>query len=267
MGQTVLEQPVGTRFLGVALGCDYLPFFKVSATAHNDLYFGIGDVLREFLPLTFPLFFLISLALVSFTLILFHLYQSIKSFRLLRHMLKSATLLQTQPIPLFESTSCGHSPLLIGIKRPLILLPRGLRNKLSDEELNAILKHERAHLLWKDHLAAPLIHIVCLTFWFVPLLRWYFRRLELAREMACDQSANHNPHALASALSKTTRHIRESHLIGALSFSSKKNCLKKRVESVLKYPRKPLPKWKKIAFSLASCFLAIFLLHSSIFPF
>lgn len=266
-GQTVLEQPAGTRFLGVAVGAKYFPFFNLTATTQNGLNFGIGDMLRDVLPLRLPLLFILSLATVSLTLILYHLYHSFVSQSILKKMLASATLLQRDPIPLYESTASTHSPLLIGIRGPRILLPRGLKDKLTPEELNAILKHESAHLFWKDHLISPLIHTLCLTFWFIPFLRWYFRRVALTREMACDQSAHPLPDALVSALGKTTRHVMENHLMGAIGFKSQVDDLKIRVRSVMETSRKPLSKWKKITVALVMSFLVIFLLNSSVFPF
>lgn len=266
-GQTILQQPDGSRNLGISVGLNSLPFFEVSATAQNDLYFGIGDILREFIPPQFPLHFLLTLGGISLILLQYYLYQSLKTHLILRKMLKETTLLQTQPIPIYESTSPTHSPLLTGIRKPFILFPHGLKEKLTKEEFDAVIRHERSHLLWKDHLTAPLLQMICLIFWFIPFLKYYYKRLELTREIACDQTSGHSPSSLTSALCKTTRHLKENHLVMAISFGAQKTSLAKRIDSVLNRPRKPLPKWKKIVFSLSMAVLTIIVINSSIFPF
>ncbi len=83
--------------------------------------------------------------------------------------------------------SGAASPLIFGVLRPTLVLPRRVLE--STLELEAILLHELAHLrrgdLWIRHL--QLITGTLLFFW--PVVAWVNRRLDLARENACDEWA------------------------------------------------------------------------------
>src|SRR5262249_2007826 len=69
--------------------------------------------------------------------------------------------------------------------RPVIVLPRGLAERLSDGELEPVLKHELFHVKHLDNLFGSLQMIVCCLFWFHPLVRLIDRRLIEERELMC----------------------------------------------------------------------------------
>lgn len=81
------------------------------------------------------------------------------------------------------------SPMVVGLRSPCILLPKGLLDELTDAALAHLLRHELAHIRRGD-LWASLLEGVCLAvYWWNPLL-WLLRaRLVLTREMACDEQA------------------------------------------------------------------------------
>ncbi len=76
--------------------------------------------------------------------------------------------------------------LTVGVWKPLILFPLGLINELSPEEVQAILRHELAHLRRKDHLWQALQQVVATLFFYHPLIYWLCRSLDREREFACD---------------------------------------------------------------------------------
>lgn len=76
-----------------------------------------------------------------------------------------------------------------GLLRPRILLSRGLVDVLNAVELNAVLAHEREHLLRRDPLRLLGARIVSGYGWFLPWLGWRTRRAELRREVAADRAA------------------------------------------------------------------------------
>jgi beta-lactamase regulating signal transducer with metallopeptidase domain len=63
-------------------------------------------------------------------------------------------------------------PGLVGIFRPVILLPEGIDTRLSQTEIDAVLAHEICHLQRRDNLTAALHMLVEALFWFHPLVWW-----------------------------------------------------------------------------------------------
>jgi len=77
-------------------------------------------------------------------------------------------------------------PMAFGITRPTILFPEGLVARLSEQELDQVGLHELAHLRrWDDwtHLFQRLAQAL---FFFQPAVHFIGRRLNLEREIACD---------------------------------------------------------------------------------
>ncbi len=80
-------------------------------------------------------------------------------------------------------------PMAVGFTQPTILLPNGLAEKLSEQELDQVGLHELAHLRrWDDwtHLFQKLAQAL---FFFQPAVHFIGRRLSLEREIACDDWA------------------------------------------------------------------------------
>ncbi|MBA5605138.1 peptidase [Duganella sp. FT3S] len=83
-------------------------------------------------------------------------------------------------------TEAPVSPMLLGARRPMLLLPRQLRT-FEPAQQHLIIEHEFTH--WRRHdpawlAVAPLLRTLC---WFAPGLRWLSARLAMAQELACDQ--------------------------------------------------------------------------------
>jgi uncharacterized protein (TIGR03435 family) len=86
------------------------------------------------------------------------------------------------------SSPWTFEPGVVGIWRPVLLLPDGLAERLSSAQLNAVIAHERCHIRNHDNLAAGLQMLVEALFWFHPLVWWVERRLIDERERACDEA-------------------------------------------------------------------------------
>src|SRR5215467_619886 len=78
-------------------------------------------------------------------------------------------------------------PAVVGIFRPVLVLPEGISTRLTPDQLNAILIHELCHVRRRDNLATAMYMIVESLFWFFPLVRWIGRQLINERERACDE--------------------------------------------------------------------------------
>jgi uncharacterized protein (TIGR03435 family) len=78
-------------------------------------------------------------------------------------------------------------PGVVGIFRPVLLLPGGITDRLTVDQLKAIFLHEMCHVRWRDNLTAALHLAVETVFWFYPLVRWIRKPLIDERERACDE--------------------------------------------------------------------------------
>lgn len=98
----------------------------------------------------------------------------------------SAPLELPFPVPVRTSTSLIE-PGVCGILRPVLLMPDGMIDYLTPEQLQAILAHERSHVRRRDNLTGVIHMLVQATFWFHPLVWWIGSRLVEERERACDE--------------------------------------------------------------------------------
>ncbi len=89
------------------------------------------------------------------------------------------------------------SPFAVGIRNPKIYFPSSLQ--LSPEEFQAVLNHEKRHILCRDMLVGFLLKITTLIFCWVPL-RFWIKRITFEAERDCDQSGGEH---LLSAFQKT----------------------------------------------------------------
>ena len=110
------------------------------------------------------------------------------------------------PVPV-KLVASYLEPGLVGIFRPVILMPRGVAEKLSPPEMRAVLAHELSHHHRRDNLLACAQMLVEMLFWFHPLVWWIGGRLIAERERACDEAVlEHNaPRTYAEGILKICR--------------------------------------------------------------
>jgi len=85
------------------------------------------------------------------------------------------------------SSNSTIEPRVHGILDPVLLLPAGIADRLTDQQLEAILAHELAHIRRRDNLTAAAQVTVETIFWFHPLVWWIGARMVEERERACDE--------------------------------------------------------------------------------
>ncbi|HET9383853.1 MAG TPA: M56 family metallopeptidase [Gemmatimonadales bacterium] len=78
-------------------------------------------------------------------------------------------------------------PGVVGLLRPVILLPEGIDSYLTADQLAAVLAHEVCHVRRRDNLTAALHMLVEAVFWFHPLVWRIGACLVATREQACDE--------------------------------------------------------------------------------
>jgi bla regulator protein blaR1 len=90
-------------------------------------------------------------------------------------------------VPILGSPEVG-GPVTVGAWRPVVLLPCSFYDSASSEETIAALGHELAHVRRRDYAVNVLCELLLLSVTFHPAVRVVRRRLEEAREMACDEA-------------------------------------------------------------------------------
>jgi bla regulator protein BlaR1 len=139
-------------------------------------------------------------------------------------------------------------PGIVGIRRPVLLLPKGIADRLQPSQSSAILAHECCHVRRRDNLAAGIHMLVEALYWFHPLVWWIETRLVDERERACDEEVLRTgsaPDAYAEGILSVCRFYVESQLVCASGVTG--SDLKRRIEAIMKNRAgHPLTVWKKL---------------------
>jgi beta-lactamase regulating signal transducer with metallopeptidase domain len=91
------------------------------------------------------------------------------------------------PVELRESSEVA-GPVILGARRPVILLPVRFFASASPEEIVSALGHEMAHVRRRDYAVNLACEILLLPVAFHPILWPVRRRITETREMACDEA-------------------------------------------------------------------------------
>jgi bla regulator protein BlaR1 len=137
------------------------------------------------------------------------------------------------PIPA-KSCAALLEPGVFGIFRPVLLLPEGITERLTAEQLDAILAHEMCHVRRRDNLATAIHMIVDAVFWFHPLVWWLGARLIEERERACDEAvlqSTRDPQAYAEGILKVCEFYLASPLKCAAGVTGAN--LNRRIEDIM----------------------------------
>jgi hypothetical protein len=104
------------------------------------------------------------------------------------HPYSAGQTLLNLPIGIKAVTSLAFGePGVFGVRRPVLLLPEGVTDRLTASQFEAILAHEICHLGHSDNFVSAIHMFVEAVFWFHPLVWWIGARLMDERERACDE--------------------------------------------------------------------------------
>jgi beta-lactamase regulating signal transducer with metallopeptidase domain len=107
--------------------------------------------------------------------------------RLLAMCREEAARLGIRRLPRLCSAARVESPLLIGVGRPVIILPERASTQFDESELRLMIAHELAHLGRHDLAWNWLPTLARCLFFFHPLVWVMLRRWSEAQEAACDE--------------------------------------------------------------------------------
>jgi bla regulator protein BlaR1 len=181
------------------------------------------------------------------------------NWRRVRLAMHSATLLRMfEGIPVLSSPGLrerGLEPGVVGLCRPVMVVPEGIAERLGPAELDAVLAHESFHVRRRDNLAAAVHMAVEAIFWFHPLVWWLGRRIMQERERACDESVlrrRNDPEAYAQGILNVCKFYLESPLpcVSGITGSN----LKQRIEEIMtRRLSRELNMARSIVFAVAGC--------------
>lgn len=136
-----------------------------------------------------------------------------------------------------------QSPAVMGLFRPLLLLPPHVRRHFSPEELHLIFLHELAHLKRGDLIVQWLMGILQILHWFNPVIWLAFRRIRNDRETATDalvlsRSDENERRAYGETLIKLLEHFEQRpSLPGLVGILEDRNGLKQRFRQIARFTR------------------------------
>lgn len=142
-------------------------------------------------------------------------------------------------------------PCAIGYLKPVVLLPMKLLLYMSQEQLEAILLHELAHIRRQDYVLGLIQTLIKAVFFFNPFLHWICSQMDREREHACDDIAvavNQNPLLFANTL-KELAEMNTHHKI-AMNITGKKMLLK-RITRLFNQPEQRVTSKSKLVASLS----------------
>ena len=163
----------------------------------------------------------------------------------------------------FRLSSEIVAPMAAGPYRPSILVPTRIVDELDDNDLNQIGLHEAAHFGRRDDYMLVLQRIIEALFVFHPVVRWITRRIDLEREIACDDfviQITGRPQPYAACLTRImelTGGVLTSPL--AASATERRSQLDTRVEMLLDDARRTTTRVLKprLTVAMASLFVLI----------
>ncbi len=101
---------------------------------------------------------------------------------------RHAARLALGTVPTIAWCSRVSVPVVVGVLRPMILLPISLATGLTGRQLEYVLLHELAHIHRYDPLANLLERLIESLLFFHPAVWWLTRQVSIERENACDDA-------------------------------------------------------------------------------
>lgn len=162
-------------------------------------------------------------------------------------------------------SALAKTPMVVGYLKPVILFPLGAVNQLTQQEVEAVLAHELAHIYRNDYLLNLIQSFIEIIFYYHPAVWWISANIRTERENCCDDIAVKicgSSITYVKAL-VTLEEIQPAPNL-AMSFSSgSKNQLLNRVKRILNQPQNKFNIMEKFT---ATCFLLVALFLFSFSP-
>jgi TonB family protein len=139
------------------------------------------------------------------------------------------------PVPVGYSTAIDV-PVLVGVFRPIILVPADIEQWTTAEERRAVLAHELAHVLRRDHWLSVGQTVLGAIFFFHPGVRYALRRLIEERELACDErvlASGASPSSYAEVILKVAERTIPGRQSDCPAMHTTGEILERRIDMIL----------------------------------
>jgi beta-lactamase regulating signal transducer with metallopeptidase domain len=165
------------------------------------------------------------------------------------------------PIILLESQLI-KAPSVTGFLKPIILIPVGLLSNLPQDQIEAILLHELAHIKRKDYFINIIQSFTEIIFFFNPAVLWVSNILKNERENCCDDialSVTENKSGFVHALVSFQEFNNENSTL-VMGFGNHKNHLLSRVKRIIYNDNQTLNTIEKTFLSISFLVILSFVL-------
>jgi len=165
--------------------------------------------------------------------------------KLLKLIVDQADRVKLKCVPAVAYCQRVTVPTVVGVLRPMILLPVPLMTGLTSDDFVAIILHELAHIRRCDLWMKLLQRIIESLLFFHPVVWFLSRRLSAEREVCCDDlvvSSGYEPTHYAGALLRMAELCAISRQPGALAlsaFGDKTPLLERRIERLMNWGNTP----------------------------
>lgn len=102
---------------------------------------------------------------------------------------EAATQLEMTQLPDVRVIDLEISPFVCGLWRPRLIIPSGLSQSFTSEQLDLVLLHELAHIRRRDLVWGWIPEVAKVIFFFHPVVHYLCYQIRFERELACDQLA------------------------------------------------------------------------------
>lgn len=161
------------------------------------------------------------------------------------------------------------SPCIIGLRRPILLIPEGLDCRLSAIELECVFLHELAHLKRKDIAFSWVMSILQSLHWFNPIVWLAMAKIRSDRELATDATvmkhADQNQrHCYGELIIKLLDQWRRPKMrpMGVVGMIESKRSIQNRIRGIANYSH--LHRTPALAIAITAGLLLAFMLDSEI---
>jgi bla regulator protein BlaR1 len=166
--------------------------------------------------------------------------QRLRAWRVVRAAVRESTPMRvvTDSLPAqteIRSSPTVLEPAVVGMWRPILLLPAGIEQRLTPAELESVIAHEACHVTSRDNLTAGVQMLIECLFWFHPAVWWIGGRLIQERERACDEHVLgllQNPRVYADGIVNVCKYYVGAPLPCVPGVSS--SDLRRRIERIMR---------------------------------
>jgi bla regulator protein blaR1 len=161
-------------------------------------------------------------------------FSRLRWWRFIRTTIRTAAPLDIDAPIRILSSRAHLEPGVFGVRKPVLLMPEGIENRLTRPQLKAIVAHELCHVRRRDNLTATIHIAVEAVFWFHPLVWWIEARLVEERERVCDEDVLRvvgDPEVYAQGILNVCRYYLESPLVCVSGITGAD--LKKRIDEIM----------------------------------